>query len=180
MILNFTLIGLYFLAVLFIGWRAGKRESPSDFLIAGRDVGLFRTTASVFAVLGGEMLIAQAALSYSIGFSAFWFWSGLAIGMVLLGLAAAKIKTVGDKYGFINLSEYFGLKWGQSNKIFAALIVFVTFFALLSIQFMAVGNIISPLFNIAYPTIVIGAGLVVLSYLLLGGYKAVVNKDLFQ
>ena len=180
MTLNFILIGLYLLTVLFIGWRAGKKESPSDFVIASRNVGLFRTSASIFAVLGGEMLIAQAALSYSIGFSAFWFWAGLATGMVLLGFAAAKIKTLGDKYGFINLSEYFGLKWGQSNRIFAALIVFVTFFALLSIQFMAVGNIISPLFNIAYPTIVIGAGLVVLAYLLLGGYKAVINTDLLQ
>jgi len=180
MTLNFILIGLYLLTVLFIGWRAGKKESPSDFVIASRDVGLFRTTASIFAVLGGEMLIAQTALSYTMGFSAFWFWGGIAIGMVLFGFAVPKIKTLGDRYNFINLSEYFGLKWGPNNRIFAALIVFVTFFGLLILQFMAIGNIVSPLFNISYPTIVLGAGLVVLAYLLLGGYKAVVNTDLLQ
>ena len=147
MTLNFILVGIYFLAVLVIGWRAGKKETPSDFIIASRNVGFFRTTASIFAVLGGEMLITQAAFSYTMGFSAFWLWAGLTIGLIVLGLSAAKIKTLGDKYGFINLSEYFGLKWGQSYRIFAALIVFVAFFGLLSLQFMAMGNIISPLFK---------------------------------
>lgn len=180
MILNFILVGIYFLAVLIIGWRAGKRETPSDFVIASRNVGFFRTTASMFAVLGGEMLIAQAALAYTFGFGAFWLWAGLAVGPIVLGLFVAKIKTLGDKYGFVNLSEYFGLKWGSGNRIFAALIVFATFFSLLVLQFVAAGNIISPLFKIPYPTIVIAAGLVVLMYLLLGGYKAVIDTDLLQ
>src|SRR3989344_1199592 len=180
MTLNFIIVGIYFLAVLVIGWRAGKRESPSDFIIGSRDIGFFRTTDSIFAVLGGEMLIAQAAFSYTMGFGAFWLWAGLAIGVIPLGLSVSKIKTLGDKYGFINLSEYFGLKWGQSNRILAALIVLVAFFGLLSLQFMAVGNIVSPLFDISYPIIIITSGLVVLIYLLLGGYKAVINTDLLQ
>lgn len=180
MTLNFILVGLYLLTVLFIGWRAGRKETPSDFIIASRNVGLFRTTASIFAVLGGEMLIAQAALSYTMGFSAFWFWGGIAIGMILFAFVVPKIKALGDRYDFINLSEYFGLKWGQKNRVFAALIVFITFFGLLILQFMAIGSITSPLFNISYPIIVVGAGAVVMAYLLLGGYKAVVNTDLLQ
>ena len=179
-LLNLGLVLLYCLAVLYIGWRTGRRETPQDFIIASKNVGFFRTTASVFAVLGGEMLIAQAALAYSMGLGAFWFWAGLAFGMILLGLAAPKIKTVGDMYGLINLSEYFGLRWGKLSRYLVALIIFVTFFALLSLQFIAVGTIISPLFNVSYSLVVIVSGLVVLVYLLLGGYKAVVATDLLQ
>lgn len=177
---NLGLVILYLFAVLFIGWRTGKRETPQDFIIASRKVGFFRTTASVFAVLGGEMLIAQAALAYSMGFGAFWFWAGLALGMILLGLAAPKIKTIGDTYGLINLSEYFGHRWGKLSRYLVALIIFITFFALLALQFIAVGTIISPLFNVSYSLVVIVSGLVVLAYLLLGGYKAVVATDLLQ
>lgn len=180
MLLNLIFVGLYLLAVLVIGWRAGRKETSSDFIIASRKVGFFRTTASVFAVLGGEMLIVQPALSYALGLGALWFWVGIAVGMILLGLAAPKFKELGDKYGFINLSEYFGLRWGTKNRIFAAIIIFITFFALLAIQFMAVGFIIAPLFHISYPLVVIASGLVVLIYLLLGGYKAVINTDLLQ
>lgn len=179
-LLNLGLVILYCLAVLYIGWRAGKRETPQDFIIASRDVGYFRTTASIFAVLGGEMLIAQAALAYVMGFGAYWFWTGLALGMVFLGLAAPKIKSLGDTYGFINLTEYFGHKWGKFNRYLAALIVFATFFALLALQFIAVGTIVSPLFNISYSIVVIASGLIVLAYLLLGGYKAVIATDLLQ
>lgn len=178
--INFLLVGLYFFGVIIIGWQTGKRETPQDFIIASRNVGFWRTTASIFAVIGGEMLIAQSSLAYSMGFAAFWFWVGLASGTILLAFAAPKIKSLGDKYGFINLSEYFGLKWGQKNRIFAAAIVFLTFFALLALQFMATGNIISPLFKISYPLVVIISGAVVLAYLLLGGYKAVVATDLLQ
>lgn len=178
--INFFLIGLYFFGVIIIGWRTGRKETPQDFIIASRNVGFWRTTASIFAVLGGEMFIAQAALGYSMSFAAFWFWVGLASGTILLALAAPKIKALGDKCGFINLSEYFGLKWGQKNRIFAAAIIFLTFFALLVLQFTATGSIISPLLNISYPTVVIVSGAVVLAYLLLGGYKAVVATDLLQ
>lgn len=178
--INFLLVGLYFAAVIFIGWRTGKRETPQDFIIASRNVGFFRTTASIFAVIGGEMLIAQAALGYAMGFAAFWFWLGLASGVILLAFASPKIKALGDQYGFINLSEYFGLKWGQKNRIFAAAIIFITFLALLALQFMATGNIIAPLFQISYPIVVVVSGAVVLAYLLLGGYKAVVATDLLQ
>lgn len=180
MILNFILIGIYFILVLFIGWRAGRKETAQDFIIASRNVGFFRTTASAFAVLGGEMLITQAALAYTFGFGAFWFWLGIALGVVLLGLLSGKIKTIGDELGFINISEYFGFKWGNANRALSAFVIFITFFALLTIQFMAVGNILSPLFNISYPVIVITSGFVVLAYLLMGGYKAVIDTDLLQ
>lgn len=180
MALNIVFVALYFFGVLYIGWRAGRRETPQDFIIASRNVGFFRTTASIFAVLGGEMLIAQTALAYSLGFGSFWFWIGLSAGMPLLALAAPKIKEMADKHGLLNLSEYFGIYWGQSNRIFSALIIFVSFFALLALQFIAIGTIISPLFQISYALTIIVSGLVVVLYLLLGGYKAVVNTDLLQ
>lgn len=180
MMLNIILVLIYLVAVLLIGWISGKRETPADFVIASRDVGLLRTSASVFAVLGGEILIFQSALAYTLGFGAFLFWGGVAIGMICFAFAVPKIKSIGDKYGFINLSEYFGLKWGPSNRLFAAGIIFLTFFTLLVVQFMAVGNIVAPLLNISYTTVVLVAGAVVLGYLLLGGYKAVINTDFLQ
>lgn len=171
---------MYFVAVIAIGYWSGKRENKQDFIIASRKVGVLRSSASMFAILGGEILIAQAAISYVYGIAAMWVWIGVALGAVCLGLAVGKIKPAADKNEHLTLSEYFHHKWGKRSSFIAAIIIFVGIFALLSMQFMAVGSLVAPLFNWSYSLVVIITGGVVLIYLLLGGYKAVINTDFVQ
>ncbi len=177
---NFILIGLYFLILLAIGWWAGRKESEGDFAIARRQVGFFRSTSSMFAVLGGVVLVGQATLAFTIGIGAIWFWVGLALGVVILGLAAPKIKPIADQHNFLTIGEYFKLNWGKANGVLSAVIIFVGFFSLLTAQFIVVGSLLGPFLDISYNTIVILTGIIVLAYLLLGGYKAVVITDVVQ
>jgi len=103
---NINLIILYFLVVFFIGLWIRKKETVKDFLIAGRKVGTLQTAASMMAVVGGMLLVGQAALAYDIGFSAVWFWVGFGLGLICLGLAAKKLKTLADKHNFLTISDY--------------------------------------------------------------------------
>ncbi|RMD84977.1 MAG: hypothetical protein D6808_06085 [Candidatus Dadabacteria bacterium] len=118
------LVALYFTIVLLIGFPSAKGLTPSGYLIAERKEGLFQTTASITAVIGGVLLVEQASLAYDLGFSAIWFWIGFALGMICLGMSAGKIKEIADKRGFITISQYFHEKFDFKANALAASILF--------------------------------------------------------
>jgi len=173
-------VAIYFLAVVAIGLWARKRETTGEFLIAGRKVGLFQTVASTFAVLGGLLLVGQAALAYDLGFGAMWLWVGLALGMIGLGLGLDKVKKLADEKGYLTLSDYIAGVFDNKSAVLSAVILFLAFFALLIGQFIAGGSLFAPLLGISYPSAVIILGVATLIYLLLGGFKAVVKTDFLQ
>lgn len=179
-LLNINLIILYFLVVFLIGLWARKRETTKEFLIAGRKIGTWQTAASIMAVVGGMLLVGQAALAYDIGFGAIWFWVGFALAMICLGFAAKKIKTLADKHNFLTISDYLFTKFDYKTGILGAIILFVAFFALLIGQFIAGGSLFAPLLGISYPIAVLIMGVGTLTYLLLGGFKAVIKTDFLQ
>ncbi len=177
---DITLILIYFVIVFAIGWWVKKRESAEDYLIAGRKVGLFQTAASMLAVLGGLVIVGQAALAFDLGIAAIWFWVGLALGIVCIGLAAKKIKGVADKGKFLTISDYVFEKFGNKAGYVSAIILFLAFLALLTGQFIAGGSLFAPLLGVNYATAVLILGFGTLIYLLLGGFKAVIKTDLLQ
>ena len=178
--INYIYIAIYILAVLGIAFWARKKESTEEFLIGGRKLGVAEISLSILAVFGGLEIVGQAALAYEIGFGAMWFWVGIAIGIFLLGLFSAKIKKLSSEEEFITISDYFFSKFDRKSGFLCALIIFVTFFALLIGQIIAGASLISPLLNISYIWAVLFIVLVTLAYLSLGGFKAVTKTDLLQ
>ena len=177
---NIVLIAVYFLVVFGIGFWVKRKESVQEYLIAGRKVGVLQTAASISAVIGGLILVTQAALSFELGVAAFWFWVGSALGFVVLGLVVKKIKVLADKESFLTLSDYLFSKFDYKCGILAAIIIFVALFSLLVAQFIAAGSLFSPLLGIDYSIAVIIMGVGTLFYLLLGGFKAVIKTDFLQ
>ncbi|MCK4918679.1 MAG: hypothetical protein KAS02_02760 [Candidatus Pacebacteria bacterium] len=178
--MNIFLIGVYILLVFLIGWWVGRKETDNDFIIASRQVGVLRTTSSMFAVLGGLVLAGQATLAFVIGAGAMWLWIGLALGMIILGTFSAKVKYINDKDDLVTMGGYFKSRWGKNSGLISSSIIFVGFFSLLTAQFIIAGNILGPYLNISYISTILIIGLVVLGYLFLGGYRAVISTDIFQ
>lgn len=177
---DWLLISLYFLLVVLIGLLAKRKQTTGEFLIADRKVGIFQTSASIVAVMGGMVLVSQAALAYELGFSTIWFWIGFSLGTIFLGLAAKKIKVVADKLKFLTIGDYIFTKFDYKTGILAAVVLFLSFFALLIGQFIAGASLFAPLLNIPYSSAVLILGIVTLFYLILGGFKAVIKTDFLQ
>jgi len=75
---NLVFIILYFLILLYIGFRARKRENNEGFLLANRNVGTLVLTATfVASVIGGNMIITTMAFVYQYGVSIIWSAIGL-------------------------------------------------------------------------------------------------------
>jgi len=177
---NIILIIFYFAVVFGIGLWAKRKQTAGDYINASRRVGLFQSSASILAIMGGIFLIGQAALSYDLGFGVMWFWVGLALGLVLLGFMAEKVKKIADKNNLLTISEYILSKYDSKNATLASIILFLAFFSVLIGQFIAGGSLFAPLLGISYPVAVIILGLGTLLYLTFGGFKAVVKTDLLQ
>ncbi len=177
---DILLILLYFAIVFAIGFWVRKRETIKEFLIAGRKIGTLQAAASILAVLGGMVIVAQAALAYEVGIAAVWFFVGLSLGIVLIGLAAKRIKSISDKHNFLTISDYIFTRFDYKSGTLAAVIIFIAFFALLTGQFIAGGSLFSPLLGLPYWITVIILGVGTLIYLMLGGFKAVIKTDFLQ
>jgi len=177
---NLILIAIYFLIVFAIGFWTRRKETAKEYLHAGRKMGLIQTTTSIVAVMGGMILVAQATLGFEMGIAAAWYFAGFALGMVLLGFCAGKMKKIATEKNFLTLADYFSEKFDRKNKIIAATILFIALFALLIGQFIAAGSLFSPLLGINYSAAVLLMMAGVLIYLVFGGFKAVIKTDLLQ
>ncbi len=177
---DILIIVAYFLVVILIGLWARKNETSSEYLIGDRKIGTWQTSASIMAVVGGMLLVAQATLAFDFGFAAMWFWVGFSLGFIFLGLSAKKIKSIADKHRFLTISDYLFINIGNKSGVLGATIIFIAFFSLLTGQFIAGASIFSPLLGISYSMAVMLLGVGTLIYLYFGGFKAVIKTDLLQ
>ncbi len=150
-------------------------------MIAERNVQGVQLAATMSAGLfDGAVLAVYIAYIYQYGFSAVWMFVGMSIGFLLLRKYASRIKKKADEMKVYSMPEYFFRIFGRKNGLmFSVLIVFV-FFLLLTVNLIISAKILSTIFPISYFLSVIIGGLIVLSYLLLAGFKAVVRTDFFQ
>ena len=179
-IIGIVLVVAYFAIIWVVGLLSARKESTGDYLIASRKVGLLQTTASIVAVMGGMVIIAQSALAFEMGVKATWYWVGIALGMVGLGLAVKKIKRLADKNKFLTLSDYFFERFDNKTRVLCAVVLFIALYAVLVGQFIAAGSLFSPLLGISYPVAVMIMAAATLIYLVAGGFKAVIRTDFIQ
>jgi len=176
-----AVVVVYFVVTILAGvYFTGRARSASDFLIAGRQLGLPLTTATLAAIqLGAGVVIGGAELGAESGiWPGVWYGLGCGGGLILAGLlVAAKLRRLG---GIVPL-DFFGERygemrgvriWGWVSNIPSLLGIFVA-------QIMAAGSIFR-VFGFDYTTGVIVCGIVIMLYSVMGGMWAVAATNLIQ
>ncbi|MHB8095953.1 MAG: sodium:solute symporter family protein [Candidatus Aminicenantales bacterium] len=171
----------FFVMILAVGaWVSKRARKASDFLIAGRNVNLVLTTATLAAmqigagvIMGGSEQGAQGGI-----WPGMWYGIGCGGGLIIAGLlAAAKLRTRG---GFVPL-DFFAARYGERRwvRIWAWLSNIPSLLGIFVAQIMAAGAILS-IFGVDYRTGVIVVGLVIMIYSAMGGMWGVVIVDFIQ
>ena len=175
------LFAIYIIIVVAIGIISSRKESSEDFMIAKRKVQGLQLAATMSAgFFDGSTIAVYIAYVYLFGFSAIWMFIGLAIGFTIFTRYAPIIKKRADKIKAYTMPEYFYKTFGKKNGIMFSIILLLEFFLLLIVNLIVSGKVLSLIFPIPYYVAVIIGGIIVLSYLLLAGFKAVVKTDFFQ
>src|SRR3989344_5564607 len=172
---------LYIAVVVVIGIVSSRKETEDDFMIAERKVHGIQLAATMSASsFDGATLALYLAYVYQYGFSAIWLFIGIAIGFIFVRKYAWRIKQRADELKVYSMPEYFFRVLGKKNGLMFSLFIVIQFFLLLTVNFIISGKVLAAIFPIPYYLAVLIGGLIILTYLLLAGFKAVVRTDFFQ
>jgi SSS family solute:Na+ symporter len=179
--LDIILVFAYLLVCLIIGFFSSRRETTSEFLIAGRKLSLWRFVSTyVASAIGGGTLIAYSAFIYKFGISAAWGFVGYCGMIALFTFYARKIRTMGHKENWHTLPDFFYARHGHMVGITVSTLILLTSLLLLIGQLIAGAMVLCVATGWPYFLSLLLGTIVVIIYLLLGGFNAVVITDIFQ
>ncbi|HDS02411.1 MAG TPA: sodium:solute symporter family protein [Firmicutes bacterium] len=143
---QFLVIVAYFLLLVVVG-HLSKRfsKSASDFLIAGRNMGLALVTVSVVGQwLGGMSTIGTAEKAYHSGFFPLWYNVSTATGMFLFGLTLAAVYR---KHQVHTVGEMIQNLFNKKVRVISSFAFLIAFVVLSYLQLQAIGSLFSQLFG---------------------------------
>jgi len=171
----------YLLATLVIGAVLSSRiKRISDYLLAGRNLGLALTTASLAAVqIGAGVVLGGAEVGARSGiWPGMWYGLGCGVGLILAGLfAAERMRTLG---GVVPI-DFFAARYGERRgvRVWASLSNIPSLLGIFAAQLMAAGGVLSG-FGIEFTHAVLGIGAVIFVSNVMSGMWGVVAADFLQ
>jgi SSS family transporter len=173
-------LGGYVLLNLAVGlWASRKTSDDTDYLVAGRRLGLMAVGMSVFATwFGGETVLASSGMIAAEGLAGARAEPlGYAICLVLAALfVAGSLRQA----GYLTLADFFRNRFGPTAEVGAALVSIPTSVIWGAAQLLALGTILSVVTELPLEWTLVGVTVLVLTYTLLGGLLASVMTDLLQ
>lgn len=175
-----SLIGVYILIIIGIALFIARRwiGDESDFMIAGREMGVTLTAASLLAILlSGGFVPTLVLFGFIAGIGGAWFfwaWS-LALGLVLVTWLGFWRYT-----GAYTPAEYFEFQHGVSGRLSVLFAILVFGLIAGAFQYLGAGSIIAGALGIDVATAIIGVGVAITLYALLAGIWGISITDLIQ
>ena len=175
-----TVLITYIAGITVVGiWVGRNIKTTGEFLLAGRNVGIIVLTGSTLAtVIGTGATIGATGYAYKHGFAGSLYGIGQALGILIVGLAFAKMR----KYRFMSLGEEIACYYGGNRYIyeFANITMFLSLVCWIAVQIMGAANYLGILTGLSFFSCVIlsGAGFAILT--IIGGYVAVIYTDVVQ
>jgi Na+/proline symporter len=179
--LDIFLIACYFLAVLYVGWRSGQKENNEGFLLAERQLNPWTSAATICASkIGAGLFLTYIAYVYIFGISAIWSFFGFTAGYILYYIFARRLKKLADTNQYYTLSDYFFQQYGRLSGFASALALFIVYVIGFAAQLVGGGKVLGQLVGTDYWISLTIMTVVMLIYIFIGGFNAVVQTDVLQ
>jgi len=179
--MNYLMLFIYLIILLFIGVWASRKISSENFLIADRKTDSIKLAFSICAgFFDGFVLVSYTGYVYKYGWPAISLFIGTVIGFILFYCFADKIYKEGAEHKYYGLSDFIERRYGRSSSLIVSTINLIFYVSLLLIQLIFGGTIITALTGWNYNLCVTLVGGTILIYVALGGLQAVLTTDRFQ
>ncbi|TVL93843.1 sodium:solute symporter family protein [Streptomyces sp. SAJ15] len=178
--LDYTILGIYFVVVLGIGYFARRSVKTSlDFFLSGRSLPAWVTgLAFVAANLGATEILGMAANGAQYGaYTVHWYWVGAIPAMVFLGLVmmpfyyGSKVRSV---------PEFLLHRFGPSSHLLSSLIFAVSSVLIAGVNLYAMAIVLEALIGWPQWVAIVVAGFFVLAYITLGGLSSAIYNEVLQ
>lgn len=181
--LDYTVLALYFCALLFIGYRSNKRQNDvDDYYVGGRSIGKFPLAALwMSSWVGGAAIVGSADKSFEVGVSSFWYSLSIFCGFIIFGIVgAARIKAMGDKHHHLTYADLIEQRYDSRTRIVSTLTTVAAYMGYIAGQLLGAAQIIAAISDIPLGWAFIIATTVTIGYTSIGGFFAVEKTDRFQ
>jgi sodium/proline symporter len=186
MIEKYSVISLYFIVLLVLGFVASRGvRDMKGFVAGGKSLSFW--VAAFSAQATGEsawLLLGVTGMGAMLGFSAFWIVIGEVVGVFFAWFVMGKrFKRLTDRYASLTMTDFLVSRFGSTThtlRILSAvsLIVFVLIY--ISAQIDATGSAFEAFLGWPYMQgALVGFGIVVV-YCVAGGFLAAAWTDMFQ
>ncbi len=180
--MNWLLVGIFgYLAIQFsIGiWVSRRIKNETDYIIAGRSLGLGLASFSIFATwFGAESIQGAAGLIYDEGLSGGSYDPfGYVMCILFMGLFFARPLW---NRGFTTFGDLFRQRYSVEVERFAILLIVPTSIFWGAGQIRAFGNVVSHASSLPLAWTITGAAIFVMIYTSVGGLLADAWTDLVQ
>lgn len=173
-------LGLYTGALFAAAWFSRRRiESFSDYLVAGRRLGVGLASAGLLATwFGAGTLLASAEEVRDTGLRAAALEPvGPGICLLLVGFFyAARLR----RAGLLTLSDFFAARFDRRSEAASAVIMVASFFGWIAAQFTVLAALLETLFGLPVVLGLAVAFAVTVGYTLIGGMWSVTLTDAAQ
>lgn len=177
----------YILTLIGIGWlgkKAQKEQSLSDFYLAGRGMSFFVLFLTLYATqYSGNTLVGFAGRAYREGYQALVLITFLSAAVGAIAIYAPKLYKLSKKHGFITPSDYIEHRFKYKNLTYlSAALCLVALANYILTNLKAIGFIVVAVTGGAIPFVygVVALSLVMVIYETLGGMRSVAWTDAMQ
>lgn len=186
MIAKIIALVVYVLILFLIGIFASRKiKSMSDFYVGGKNIGYWAVAFSARATgESGWLLIGLTGMGALAGLSAYWVVLGELLGVAISWFfMAKKFKRRTDAYKSITVPDYLVSHFKPKThllRILSASVLSIFVIIYVSSQIDATGIAFESLLGMNYYYGALLGFVIVLVYIFIGGFVAVVWSDLFQ
>jgi solute:Na+ symporter, SSS family len=156
-----------------------RAKSATDFLMAGRNLGIFVLIGTTLATtIGTGSTMGTVGLAYTGGWSGALWAFGLGTGMIIVGLLFAPMR----RYGLMTLGEEITCYYGKHPVLMhtANFGIFISMVCWIGVHIMGGGLYLMAMIDVPFMTGAIIATVGFAGVTILGGYLAVVYTDAIQ
>lgn len=158
-----------------------RREDPEGYLIANRKLGFAASAITIVASkIGAGLLITFSVLVFTYGYSALALFVGYVIGYVVFFFFASMLHRLAHAGKYFTMADFFGSQYGRGVRRAVAFLAALSMFGWVLTNFIGGGKLLSNFMPVPFWLTSGGVALVVLVYISVGGFNAVVRTDAIQ
>jgi SSS family solute:Na+ symporter len=180
-----AVLAIYLAVLAAVGIATSRRlKSSADFAIGGRTIGPWVTALSfVAAYFSSVLIIGGGGFGYRFGMATLWIGAanvlvGCTLAWIILG---KRIRRLTEETGSMTISEFLGKRYrSPSVMIFSGAVIFL-FLIIYNVSVVkGMANAIQVLMDLPYWSGVLISGIIIIFYVAVGGYLAVVWTSFLQ
>lgn len=171
---------LYLGVMILIGLKAMKTvKTEEDFILGGRNVGTVFVLLSIFASWTGlSGLFGTPQYVYTYGIAGGWWWFTFPLGVFIMGITMAKLLRRRMHMTLADIVDH--RSTSKPTRVAASIVTVWNYLAWTAGQVAGIILIIQTFTDLNPIIAVIITYLVMITFTMLGGFRAVVHTDAFQ